>query len=83
MSHHYNKEELVELKRKHDMQVEKEALEEIKHSIDLVVENERLHNTIKEAIEYIDHCIFDYEEYSMVGEDFVIVKNILQGSDKE
>ena len=34
-------------------------------------------NIIKEAREYIDHCIFDYDENSMVGKDFVIVKNIL------
>ena len=46
-------------------------------------EIERLQARIDKAIEYIDHCIFDYEEYSMVGEDFVIVKNILRGSDKE
>lgn len=42
MKHHYNKEELVELKRKYDMQVSKEALEEIKHSIDLDKEIEKL-----------------------------------------
>ena len=51
--------------------------------VDLQNKLQQKENIIKEAIEYIDHCIFDYEEYSMVGEDFVIVKNMLQGSDKE
>ena len=40
-------------------------------------------NRIDKAVEYIDNCIFDYEENSMTGQDFVITKNILQGSDKE
>ena len=53
MKHHYNKEELVELKRKYEMQVSKEALEEIKHNIDLDKEIERLHSIIKEVREYI------------------------------
>lgn len=45
MKHHYNKEELIELKRKYDMKVSKEAIEEIKHTIDLDREIERLqHN---------------------------------------
>ena len=38
---------------------------------------------IDKAIEYIDKCIFDYEENTMIGQDFVITKNILKGDDKE
>ena len=64
---------------------------QIKNAIeDLVNEKEmlqdkvyKLEDTIKEAIEYIDHCIFDYEENTMIGEDFKIVKRKLLGSDKE
>lgn len=46
MKHHYNKEELIELKRKYDMQVSKEAIEEIKHTIDLDKEIERLTQSV-------------------------------------
>lgn len=56
MKHHYNKEELIELKRKYDMQVSKEAIEEIKHTIDLDREIERLHSIIKEVREYITYA---------------------------
>lgn len=47
------------------------------------LEIERLHSIIKEAREYIEHCIFDYEENSMVGEDFKVVKNILDKVEEE
>lgn len=46
-------------------------------------EIERLNNTINKAIEYTDSCIFDYEENTMIGEDFKIIKNILKGYGKE
>lgn len=46
-------------------------------------EIKRLNNIINKAIEYTDSCIFDYEENTMIGEDFKIIKNILKGSDKE
>ena len=38
---------------------------------------------INKAIGYINNCIFDYEENTMIGEDFKIVKRKLLGSDKE
>lgn len=61
MKHHYNKEELIELKRKYDMQVSKEAIEEIKHTIDLdkqiellVKDDERNQQTIIKQSEEIE-----------------------------
>ena len=38
---------------------------------------------IDEAIGYINNCIFDYEENTMIGEDFKIVKRKLLGSEEE
>ena len=78
MSHYYNKEELVELKRKYDMQVEKEALEEIN----------TLRNIIKEVREYIENKY----DYVLGDEDFLDhdelidrkqIKHILEILDKE
>lgn len=99
MKHHYNKEELIELKIKYDMQVSKEAIEEIKHTIDLEKEIERLterYNNLKE--EHID-TITRNEDYrarldkaieyiKTVGVlpkqlDSFVLLEILKGSDKE
>ena len=38
---------------------------------------------IDKAIEHINNCLFDYEEDSIIGEDFNLAKRILMGDDKE
>ena len=43
----------------------------------------RLQNRIDKAIEYCDNCIFDYEEDTMIGYDFKIVKYLLNGKSME
>lgn len=48
----------------------------------LVYSYKTLQDRIEKAIEHINNCLFDYEEDSIVGEDFNIAKRILMGSDK-
>ena len=78
MKHHYNKEELIELKTKYDRQVSKEALEEIKHSIDLDKEIERLQDRINKAIEIYKECC-KTQDFSTCDLDMY---EALQGSDE-
>ena len=49
----------------------------------LIKQLEEKDKRINKAKEYTDSCIFDYEENTMIGEDFKIIKDILKGSDKE
>jgi len=94
VKHHYNKEELIELKRKYDMQVSKEAIEEIKHTIDLDREIERLNNIINELEKYLDNLhwfrLGKKDEngnmeyfYASVSNFYEDTKSILKGSDNK
>lgn len=98
MKHHYNKEELVELKRKYDMQVSKEALEEIEDLKEdkskmfetAVKRNNQLLDRIDKAIEYVKNNVIQIKlnevgTVTTVSEKFDKDEflDILQGSDKE
>lgn len=76
MKHYYNKEELIELKRKYDMQVSKEAIEEITHIIDLDKEIERLKLIIARAIRIYEKCE-ETQDYSTCDLDmYEVLKGV-------
>ena len=92
-NHHYNKEELVRLKRKYDTQIEKEYkdchfIEDGYYINQLEQENERLHSIIKEVREYCKNRVQYFDEAKLenwnysTNEEYSI-DNILEILDKE
>lgn len=61
MKHHYNKEELVELKRKYDMQIEKEELDGLCQDCFRYSKVQDRIDTLEKTIEYAKRIEKDYK----------------------